>query len=155
MTTAFEALVRSAESAAVAWALVHSVWLGAVAAGLVSLWRTPRARYAAGCLGLAAMLFGFGLTSWTHLPADAMAPASGEPEAAVAQSEAVGAAAIGMMTRAGAMLPWLTPFWMAGVLLFQLRAMAGWVAVGRFRRRGVCEAADWQRFRCWPAIFVP
>src|SRR6202030_3202182 len=38
------------------------------------------------------------------------------------------------------LLPWLAPAWIAGVLLFQLRCLASWMAAGRLRRFGVCGA---------------
>ena len=42
-------------------------------------------------------------------------------------------------------LPWLAPFWIAGVLFFQLRGVASWMAARGLRRRGVCAAtAFWQ-----------
>ena len=42
-------------------------------------------------------------------------------------------------------LPWLVPFWMAGVVLFYLRHLASWAMARRLRRTGVCAAPDfWQ-----------
>jgi GWxTD domain-containing protein len=42
-------------------------------------------------------------------------------------------------------LAWLGPFWFAGVAFFYARAMAGWIAVERLRRRGVCTVPPgWQ-----------
>ena len=42
-------------------------------------------------------------------------------------------------------LPWLAPLWLAGVLFFQLRGLASWMAARRLRRRGVCAATEfWQ-----------
>jgi GWxTD domain-containing protein len=47
--------------------------------------------------------------------------------------------------RAVEYLPWLAPFWIAGVLFFQLRGVASWLAARRLGRRGVCAAtAFWQ-----------
>ena len=47
--------------------------------------------------------------------------------------------------RAAEYLPWLAPFWIAGVLFFQLRGVAGWMAARGLRRRGVCAATlFWQ-----------
>jgi GWxTD domain-containing protein len=39
-------------------------------------------------------------------------------------------------------LPWLVPFWIAGVVVFHLRSVAGWMAAQRVRDRGVCRAPD-------------
>src|ERR1035437_3695837 len=47
--------------------------------------------------------------------------------------------------RAVEYLPWLAPFWIAGVLFFQLRGVASWLAARRLGRRGVCATtAFWQ-----------
>ena len=43
-------------------------------------------------------------------------------------------------------VPWLAPFWIAGVCSFDLGHVAGWISVCRLRRRGVCCASDkWQK----------
>ncbi|MCX6633235.1 MAG: GWxTD domain-containing protein [Candidatus Solibacter sp.] len=42
-------------------------------------------------------------------------------------------------------LPWLAPFWIAGVLFCHLRGVASWLAARRLGSRGVCAAtASWQ-----------
>ena len=45
--------------------------------------------------------------------------------------------------------PWLTPFWLAGVIAFQLHSLVSWVAARRMLRRGVCSVPD-----VWEARFV-
>src|SRR5262249_48461029 len=43
-------------------------------------------------------------------------------------------------------LPWITPVWVLGVLLFNFKEVASWAAVRRMRRRGTCSVADaWQQ----------
>jgi GWxTD domain-containing protein len=43
------------------------------------------------------------------------------------------------------MLPWLSPMWLLGVLVFGLRNLASWFAAQRMRRRGVCAPPEaWQ-----------
>jgi len=43
-------------------------------------------------------------------------------------------------------LPWLTPFWILGVILFHLRGIASWTSASRLRRKGVCRAPEgWQQ----------
>jgi hypothetical protein len=45
-----------------------------------------------------------------------------------------------------AVAPWLVPFWIAGVCIVHLRNIAGWIAMCRLRRRGICYAAKrWQK----------
>jgi GWxTD domain-containing protein len=46
-------------------------------------------------------------------------------------------------------LPWLAPFWFAGVLFFQLRGVGSWLAARRLRRRGVCAAGT-----CWQELLL-
>jgi GWxTD domain-containing protein len=42
-------------------------------------------------------------------------------------------------------VPWLVPLWIVGVLLFNLRAAASWLAAHRLRTKGVCLAPEiWQ-----------
>jgi beta-lactamase regulating signal transducer with metallopeptidase domain len=44
-----------------------------------------------------------------------------------------------------ALVPWLAPFWIAGVWVFYLAHLAGWILACRLRRRGVCCAPEhWQ-----------
>jgi len=149
--TVLEALVHTPAAKALGWALFHSLWEGALAAlalaAVLCVTRSPRVRYA--CAGLAmlgvlagfALTFGFrmpwGLGSATAIPhAIPRAPADGNdlsPEPPVRFQMAN-------------VLPWLAPFWMAGVILFHLRGAAGWMGARRLRHRGVCRAPD-----PWPA----
>ena len=46
---------------------------------------------------------------------------------------------------AARLLPWLSPIWIAGVLLFHLRRAASWMAARRLLVAGVCApAAPWR-----------
>jgi GWxTD domain-containing protein len=48
-------------------------------------------------------------------------------------------------SRIAEVLPWLTPFWFAGVILFHLRGIASWMSARGLRQKGVCRAPDrWQ-----------
>jgi beta-lactamase regulating signal transducer with metallopeptidase domain len=109
--------------------------------------RSSRARYAAACLAMLAMLAGFGFTFARLVPqprshvitiADgrgALLPDGFEEPARMAQR------------RAADFLPWLAPFWAAGVAFFHLRSLANWMAARRLRRTGVCLAPDHWRER--------
>src|SRR5260370_13306327 len=150
--TLLEIWVRTAAAQALGWTLFHSLWQGAMvalamAAALLVL-RSSRLRYAVACLGLAAMLASFALTfarSWAQQqvtvvtvakPGIAYAvngfpfpPAPREPESNITR-----------------VLPWLAPFWIAGVVIFHLCSLASWLAARRLRRRGVCCAPQlWQQ----------
>ena len=135
---------------ALAWTLLHTLWEGAAAALLLAAalyaLRSPRARYAAACMALLALLVGFTTTLARLWPAGAasvtahVAPLPGPPQIDMAASDAAAPHAF----HAADLLPWLAPFWMLGVLAFHLRALAGWIAARRLRRSGVCcAAAEW------------
>ena len=146
-----ETWVQTPLAQAIGWTLVHSLWEGALVALALAaaLWavRSSRARYAAACLALIAMLAGFGFTFTREMPRQrsravtvvnargALLPAGFEgPNSLVRRS-------------AADFLPWLAPFWMAGVMIFHLRSLASWMAARRLRRTGVCLAPDLWRER--------
>ncbi len=93
-----------------------------------------------------AMCAGFGLTLRRELPqgGDVLRTANTPPlrgwtahavEGTPASTDGLAAA-----------VPWFAPFWMAGVWMFYLSHMVGWILVCRLRRRGVCGAPErWQR----------
>lgn len=134
---------------AVGWALVHSLWQGALVAlalaALVLAVRSPRERYVGACAALLLVVVWFGFTVQRAMPV-AMREASavrwtgvtvGVPDVVAAAVSGVGVAAY---------LPWLTLVWMLGVAVFYARHLAAWISVGRLRRRGVCGAGgEWQR----------
>lgn len=124
--TLLEAWVGTPLAAAVGWALLHSLWEGAIisaalAAVLLAM-RSPRARYAAACVALLAMLGGFGLTLVRVMPEGGQGLRAVRPTAFPARH--VGAetdAASPSNPGIAATVPWLAPFWMAGVCIFYLR----------------------------------
>jgi len=141
---------------ALGWTLFHSLWQGAMvalalAAALAAL-QSPGARYAAACLAMLAMLAGGGLTFARFLPPQPMRaaalanarplhlPASGSDPRLRPTKD-------GPESRLAYVLPWLAPFWMAGVVLFHLRSLAGWLTARRLRGTGVCCATDLWRDR--------
>jgi GWxTD domain-containing protein len=144
-------LVRTPLAKALGWTLVHSLWEGAlialaVGAGLL-LCRpaSARTRYALACGGMLAMLVAFTATLITLWPAP-VAPMAPPPVGAFrfAPSAAIDfpAPPVAPPDR----LPWIVPFWMAGVLIFYLRTAGGWLAAQRLRGRGVIAAPEeWQQ----------
>src|SRR5271157_4777062 len=149
--TPIETWVQTPLAQAIGWTLVHSLWEGAVvalvlAAALLAI-RSSRARYAAACLAMLAILAGFGFTFTRVMPRQrsrvvtvatvrgALLPAGFEGPNRVVQR------------RAADFLPWLAPFWMVGVAFFHLRSLTSWMAVRRLRRTGVCLAPDLWRER--------
>ena len=148
-----EIWVHNSAAAALGWTLAHSLWEGALvalalAAALGAL-HGSRARYAAACVAMLALLAGFCVTYQICLAQQRIEGAIGQVPALRNAPTGLGDGQIVVKVagrfHAADYLPWLAPFWMAGVLFFQLRGVAGWMAARRLRRRGVCAATlFWQ-----------
>ncbi|MEO8591942.1 MAG: GWxTD domain-containing protein [Candidatus Solibacter sp.] len=143
--------VQSPEAPALAWTIVHSLWQGAAAAALLALalsvLRSPRARYTAGCVALLAMLAAFGVTFAWQLEHPALLPHTTRTLRLIPPPEGANQPFDELPSpfRAQDYLPWLAPLWLAGVTLFQVRGVAAWWSARRLRDRGVCAAAAiWQ-----------
>uniref|UniRef100_Q02AL8 Peptidase M56, BlaR1 n=1 Tax=Solibacter usitatus (strain Ellin6076) TaxID=234267 RepID=Q02AL8_SOLUE len=145
--------VETPAATALGWTLIHSLWEGAVVALLLAaalcVLRGARARYAAGCLALLVLLAGFGFTFARLLAAQGSLDAAtriGPLRFAPLDADA---GSLSAMRSAGGLaeyLPWIAPFWVAGVLIFHLRSLMGWLGARRLRRTGVCCApAMWQQ----------
>jgi GWxTD domain-containing protein len=126
--------------------LAHFLWEGAaIALLLLFFWRAgARVRYTAACAAMAAMPLAFAMTFaivWGGMPTGSITrtlvlpPAP--PESAVA---------LAVWSRSSLSLStWIVPLWMAGVGIFYLRSIGGWVAARRLRTTGVRPApAEWQ-----------
>src|SRR5664279_3598270 len=149
--------VRMPFAQALGWTLLHFVWEGlalaiVLAAGLWLMRPAPaRHRYALACAVLAAMplaFFGTLTFVWSRQPAPM-------PLVLTSQLTAMQAASVTAQLPVPAPrlwvaailnhLSWLVPLWMVGVAFFYARGMAGWMAVERLRRRGVCAPPpEWQ-----------
>src|ERR1035441_4058316 len=145
--------VHTPAAAALGWTLVHSLWQGALAAlalaAALGVLRFPRPRSAAGCLAMLALLSGLCVT-FQHVMAEqrmqgGFSPARWMQAAPPGLGDGAIVANLPARLRVADYLPWLAPFWIAGVLFFQLRGVASWMAARRLRSRGVCAAAEfWQ-----------
>ena len=135
------------------WALVHFVWEGAALAillmAMLAVFRgePARRRYALACLILAAMPVAFAITFavlWARRPVAVPLPLHWVALTASTAPIDLPAPRFswrGLLDR----MAWLVPVWCAGVAFFYARGLAGWVAVRRLRRRGVCApSAEWQ-----------
>jgi len=126
-----------------AWTLLHSLWEGAgIALALaiaLSVMRSSRARYAAACVSLVALLVAFALTAVWEAPAFF---GGNFVTAQVAGVRSHGQSVFPFVREFGSanLPPWLAALWVAGVALFHVRSAAGWAAARRLRRRGVCAA---------------
>jgi GWxTD domain-containing protein len=148
--TAMESLIHTPLAEALGWTLFHSLWEGAVVAGLLvmtlSMVRSSRVRYGAACLAMLGIVAAFGFTFFRLTPEPfgklttvtrtiVLTPPGGQrlPDMSVNR-------------RMADVLPWLTPFWFAGVILFHLRSIASWMSARRLRRQGACSVPDgWQQ----------
>jgi GWxTD domain-containing protein len=143
--------VQAPAAKALGLTLAHFVWEGAaiglvLAAVLRRAGRRATIRYTLACLAMAAMVVSFGLTLAHFRPA---APA-GQAVALRSLSAAGGAGAAPTVPAEPAAglaerLVWVVPFWAAGVLIFYLHGIGGWIVARRLRRTGVTPApGDWQ-----------
>lgn len=142
--------VESPLAGAVGWTLLHSLWEGAIisaalAAALMAM-RSPRARYAAACGAMLVMLGAFALTLMRMLPEGGQGLGTVRPPAFPAWKVPSDMTASPANPGLAALVPWLAPFWIAGVWIFYLMHAVGWISAGRLRRRGVCCAPErWQK----------
>lgn len=144
-----ESWVVTPVARAIGWALFHSLWeaavVSAVLAAVLSLLRSARARYGAACLALCAVLVCFAATFLESLPRAHAQTASSNLILFAWTNLADGAAGPSTPMHLADVLPWLAPFWMAGVLVFCLWHLASWIASRRLRQTGVCCAPEfWQ-----------
>jgi GWxTD domain-containing protein len=145
--TAFERLIHTPLAKAIGWTLFHSLWEGALAAlVLLAVFfavRSPRVRYACACVAMAGVLAGFAVTF-------CLLSSAGSGAATTIPHAIPRAPMVENQSRADPparfpiedVLPWLAPFWIAGVVVFHLRSVAAWMAAQRVRDRGVCRPPD-------------
>jgi GWxTD domain-containing protein len=149
--TALELWVETPLAKALGWTLFHFLWEGAlialVLAARLCLLRSPRARYRAACISMAAMVIAFAGTFMLTQPRQATIEAAHRPLAIppAPRADAQTPTPPVLRLRAQDLLPWAAPFWIAGVLLFHLRTAASCIGLRRLRRTGVCCAPpEWQ-----------
>jgi GWxTD domain-containing protein len=131
---------------AVGRTLMHFLWEGAALALLLALFAraSARVRYGAACTILAAMPLAFAATLARLWQTPVGFPHRiAWPTAAAGISPGDGLAALAAPTPG--LWQWLVPLWMAGVAVFYLRNLGGWMAARRLRTAGVRPAApEWQ-----------
>ena len=158
--------IQNAPAQALGWSLVQFLWEGALVAALLWLalrsgraWNS-RQRYAAAAAALLALPVLFAITVAT-------AP---RPAAQIFHQAAAVDLSVRLPGASGPVSPppaswrdglaWLTPVWIAGVLLFYVRSAGGWFAACRFRRIGAAiPSAEWlarfERLRSLAGIRIP
>jgi GWxTD domain-containing protein len=136
---------------ALARTLLHSLWEGAAVgvALAAALWvlRSSRARYGAACVAMLILAGGLAITLARFMPERAN-KATGVITG-VARPLPLAKVATGSLANPARPdpLPWVVPFWIAGVLVFYLRGLMGWMAARRVRTTGVCPAPELWRMR--------
>jgi GWxTD domain-containing protein len=148
--TVLQMLVHTSWANAFGWAIFHSLWQGAIAALIpaVTIWatRSPRVRYAAASLAMFAMFIGFCATFVLSMHTGPVSPVIVAAQIAQAPSGITGHTRISVPARLSNALPWLTPFWIAGMFVFHLRSLAGWMTARRLRMTGACTVpVAWQQ----------
>jgi len=145
---AIESWVATPAAHALGRTLLHFLWEGAMAAGLLTVLlaivRSPRARYVLAVAALLALPLAFAVT-WTICarPAGALLPAPHAP--ALYRLPIALPVGNSLPTPPPDRFTWLVPLWMAGVAISYARSFAGWFAAQRLRCRGVCAAPEfWQ-----------
>jgi GWxTD domain-containing protein len=143
-------LVRTPVAKALGWTLIHFLWEGALIAALIGVGLTlcrpasARTRYGLACFGLLAMLAAFAVTLAVLWPA--AVPGLVAPVPHGLRAAPPGADAFPSPPAAPTdWLPWIVPFWVAGVLAFYVRMAGGWLTAERLRQRGTMPAPEeWQ-----------
>lgn len=143
LQTWLEAWLETPLASAAGWTLFHSLWQGVliaiILAATLAVTRSARLRYCAASLAMCAMLLSFAVTLLCLVPAHHGAGINGHIAALAANQSAGISDALKEPHRIADVLPWLVPFWIAGVLLFYLRQLASWIWARRLRRTGVCS----------------
>jgi len=139
---------------ALGWALLHFLWEGALIA--LAVWavlagcRSARLRYGVAFAGTLAMFAAFAVTVWVSIPENGFGAQSAwslvEGRAMnVAASDGDGLSGM-VRSGLGRLLPWVVAVWMVGAFGIGLYRIAGWSAVLRIRREGVCAAPiEWHQ----------
>ena len=148
--TFLDSFVATPLAEALGWALVHSLWQGAIIATAVAAVRlvAPSAviRYTAACAGLLLAAVGFGITFLRLTPAGVHFQPLQALARPVSEALAVVESASSLHPDLIAIIPWLAPLWIVGLSVVYIRQAAGLVLVYRLRRRGVCQAPrNWQQ----------
>lgn len=136
-----EHFVGSPMAGAIGWALLHSLWEGAIISALLATalmaFRSPRARYSAACAAMLAMLATFVLSIIYLVP---KYPGSVRPFNVPTPSWSTlsdGDNSGYWNLNLSSIAPWLGPFWFAGVWLVCVWRAGNWLFVQRLRRRGL------------------
>jgi bla regulator protein blaR1 len=136
---------------AIAKTLLHSLWQSGLAAVVLAVVLrfsvSSRIRYAAGCVAL-LVIVGVSIGTFFNLvPAKTNIDSTRAVPFGWSSRNLDSTSIRNRVDRLDlqSALPWITPIWLAGVLLFNMKHVVIWLASRRLRRVGVCSAPDiWQ-----------
>ncbi len=134
--------------------LLHFLWQGAVVALIYAGMRRsvtrPQSRYLLACLAMALMI-ACPFATWTALRPGAPATNAAsavpgiEPTASGFHADLPGFFAMASPQVRSGWLTWIAAAWMAGVVVFSLRLLGGWIVAARLRRRVQSAPVQWQQ----------
>lgn len=140
---------HSAIGIAISKTLLHSLWEGGIVAialaVLLSFLHSSRMRYICACLALlvvAGASIGTFLYFTSEVESGFRSPIGPIPQPALNPGQFAGtSSSLGLKD----VLPWLSPLWLIGLLIFSFKNIGCWITAERMRRRGVCLAPEvWQ-----------
>jgi GWxTD domain-containing protein len=148
--TIFSGLVHTPLASALGWTLFHSLWEGVIAAAALAvalcIARSSRVRYLCAGVAMIAILTAAAITLFRMMPEPSHPFTTPQVIPAPVPALDLISGAMSNQLRVTEVVPWLTPFWIAGVIVFYLRGAASWAAARRLRRTGVCLAPEaWQQ----------
>ena len=148
----FRSWIHNRAAIDIAETLVASLWQAAIVAAILAavlgLTRSSRLRYAAACCAL--LLAGATpLATFIYVHANSTAFNAPLPSLPLSTLSTPQASPAGEAVSVGLylknLLPWVTPAWLAGVVLLTLRNCVNWFGARRMRWKGSCAAPDvWQ-----------
>ena len=123
--TFLEHFVSSSLAGTIGWALLHSLWEGALIASLLAAvmiaTRSPRARYIVACAAMIAMFVAFAFSVARLMPDRTQHSQTPQPPRLFWAASPDDASAHSWNFNLSAIAPWLGPFWLAGASLAHSR----------------------------------
>ncbi len=143
--------IQTPAALAIGRTLLHSLWQALVAAIVLAAClpfiKKSSVRYGAACMALITIVAGSFGTFLLVIPASggrAQFQRSLFPAFAVSDPGLANAGGEPSLSMFQTTLPWITPIWLIGVFLLNLRQVASWVGTRRMWRTGVCPIDAWQ-----------
>ncbi len=135
---------------AIAWALIHSLWQGALIAvvlgAALGFVQSSRLRYCLACTSLVLLPGTFLITILRLISTAADHLRLEQATGASAWRVVSGLMQAPNQPFLSGVIPWLTPLWLSGVCILCLCHLAGWIELNRLQRRGVCSTSEkWQQ----------